>query len=103
MTLSKRDLSKLKASADQAAALLRSLGNERRLLILCTLIGAGESSAGDLAAAVELSPSAASQHLARMREEGLVETRREAQSVLYRIADPNLERLVALLKDIYCS
>ncbi len=103
MVLSKRDLTKMKASAGEAAALLRSLGNDRRLLILCTLIGSGEASAGELAEAVELSPSAASQHLARMREEGLVESRREAQSVFYRIADPNLEKIVALLKDIYCS
>jgi DNA-binding transcriptional ArsR family regulator len=103
MSLSKRDLLKMKASADQASALLRSLGNDRRLLILCTLMGAGESSAGELAQAVELSPSATSQHLARMREEGLLESRREAQSIIYRIADPKLERVVALLKDIYCS
>lgn len=103
MTLTKRDLTKMKARAGQAAALLRSLGNERRLLILCTLIGNGEASAGELAEAVELSPSAASQHLARMREEGLVESRREAQSVFYRIADPDLEKIIALLKDIYCS
>ena len=103
MTLTKRDLTKMKASADEAAALLRSLGNERRLLILCTLIGSEEASAGELAEAVGLSPSAASQHLARMREEGLLESRREAQSILYRLADPNLERLIAVLKDIYCS
>ncbi|PZN32897.1 MAG: transcriptional regulator [Proteobacteria bacterium] len=103
MSLTKRDLAKMKASAKEAAALLRSLGNERRLLILCTLIGAGESSAGELAQSVELSPSATSQHLARMREEGLLESRREAQSIFYRIADPDLERIVAVLKDIYCS
>jgi DNA-binding transcriptional ArsR family regulator len=102
MALTKRDLAKIHAGAGEAAAILRSLGNERRLLILCTLIGNGESSAGELAAAVGLSPSAASQHLARMREDGLLESRREAQSVLYRIADPNLESLVKLLKDLYC-
>jgi DNA-binding transcriptional ArsR family regulator len=102
MALSKRDLAKMKASADQVATLLRSLGNERRLLILCTLISGEECSAGELAEAVELSPSAASQHLARMKEEGLLESRRDAQTVLYRVADPNLGRIVALLKDIYC-
>lgn len=103
MTLSKRDLARMKANADQAVTMLRALGNERRLLILCTLIGSGESSAGELAEAVDLSASATSQHLTRMREEGLVESRREAQSIFYRIADPNLERMVALLRDIYCS
>jgi DNA-binding transcriptional ArsR family regulator len=103
MALSKRDLAKMKANAPQVATLLRALGNERRLLILCTVISAGECSAGELAEAVELSPSAASQHLARMKEEGLLESRRDAQTVLYRVADPNLSRIVGLLKDIYCK
>lgn len=102
MTLSKRDLNRMKANAEQAAAVLRSLGNSRRLLILCTLIGSGELSAGELAQAVDLSASATSQHLARMREDGLLSSRREAQSILYSIADPNLERLITVLKDIYC-
>lgn len=102
MSLSKRDLNRMKANAEQAAALLRSLGNARRLLILCTLIGSGELSAGELAQAVELSASATSQHLARMREEGLLDSRREAQSILYSIANPNLEQLITVLRDIYC-
>lgn len=102
MTLTRRDLNRMKANAEQAAAMLRALGNDRRLLILCTLIGSGELSAGELAQAVDLSASATSQHLTRMREEGLLESRREAQSVLYSIADPNLEKLITLLKDIYC-
>ena len=59
-------------------------------------------SVGDLADAVELSQSALSQHLAKMREEALVGTRREAQTVFYRIADPNAARVLALLKNIYC-
>ena len=57
---------------------------------------------GDLATAVGLSQSALSQHLARMREEGLVTTRREAQTIFYRIANENAQRLLILLKDIYC-
>ena len=103
VSLTTRDLVRMKANASRATALLRSLGNDKRLLILCTLIATRESSAGDLAAEVELSASATSQHLARMREEGLVETRREAQTVFYRIADPNLKRIITLLKDIYCN
>jgi len=51
---------------------------------------------------VGLSQSALSQHLARMREEGLVATRRDAQTIFYRIADDNAKRLLMLLKDIYC-
>lgn len=97
------DLSQLQANAGQAAAMLRALGNERRLMILCLLIDSGEMSAGELAAEVGISQSALSQHLAKMREEGLVDFRREAQSIHYRIADPNAKRLIALLKSIYCD
>jgi DNA-binding transcriptional ArsR family regulator len=103
MSLTKRDLARMEANVGEAAAVLRSLGNERRLLILCNLIGSGATSAGELAAAVGLSPSATSQHLSRMREEGLVESRREAQSVIYNVADPNLVSLIKLLKNHYCS
>jgi len=95
-------ISQLASRAGKAARLLKLLANENRLLILCRLVIAGEMSVGDLADAVELSQSALSQHLAKMREDGLVATRREAQTVFYRIADPNAERLLVLLKDIYC-
>ena len=95
-------IAELERKAGEAADLLKLLANEKRLLILCRLVIAGEMSVGDLAEAVELSQSALSQHLARMREDGLGATRREAQTVFYRIADPNAARLLALLKDIYC-
>ena len=88
--------------AGEAARLLKLLANENRLLILCRLVKARELSVNDLADAVGLSQSALSQHLAKMREEGLLATRREAQTVYYRIADPNAQRLLALLKGIYC-
>jgi DNA-binding transcriptional ArsR family regulator len=99
----KADLSSLQANAGQAAAMLRALGNERRLMILCLLIEGSEMSAGDLAQEVGISQSALSQHLAKMRAEGLVTFRREAQSIHYRIADPNVKRLITLLKNIYCD
>jgi ArsR family transcriptional regulator, virulence genes transcriptional regulator len=92
----------LERKAAEAAGLLKLLANENRLLILCRLAVAGEMSVGDLADAVDLSQSALSQHLAKMREDGLLATRREAQAVFYRIADPNAARLLALLKSIYC-
>jgi ArsR family transcriptional regulator len=97
------DLSSLAANAGQAAAMLRALANERRLMILCLLIQASEMSAGELAEAVGISQSALSQHLAKMREEGLVDFRREAQSSYYRIADPAVKRLITVLKNIYCD
>jgi DNA-binding transcriptional ArsR family regulator len=95
-------IAELERKAAEAAGMLKLLANENRLLILCRLALAGEMSVGDLADAVDLSQSALSQHLAKMREDGLLATRREAQTVFYRIADPNAARLLALLKNIYC-
>jgi DNA-binding transcriptional ArsR family regulator len=92
----------LERRAVEAARLLKLLANENRLLILCRLAAEREMPVGELAGAVGLSQSALSQHLARMREEGLVATRREAQTVHYRIADPDARRILALLKNIYC-
>ena len=96
------EMAELENKAAEAATLLKLLANENRLLILCRLALKGEMAVGDLAAAVGLSQSALSQHLARMREEGLVATRREAQTIFYRITNENAHRLLILLKDIYC-
>jgi DNA-binding transcriptional ArsR family regulator len=92
----------LEQKAHEAARLLRLIGNENRLLILCRLVAAWEMTAGELAAAVGLSPSALSQHLAKMREDDLVATRRSAQTIYYRISDPNARRLLGFLKTIFC-
>lgn len=92
----------LLAGAAEAAALLKAVGNPHRLLVLCLLIEREEMSVGALLEHVDLSQSALSQHLARMREEGMVAYRREAQTLYYRIADPRIERLIATLKDIFC-
>ena len=92
----------LKAKAGQVADLLRTLANDRRLLILCRLVECGEATVGQLADDVQLSQSALSQHLARMREEGLIVFRRESQSLWYRIADPRVEDLLATLHRLYC-
>jgi ArsR family transcriptional regulator len=59
-------------------------------------------SAGDLTEQVGLSQSALSQHLAKLREEALVATRKEAQTVFYRVCDPRAEQLLALLHDLFC-
>ena len=92
----------LKAKAGQVADVLRTLANDRRLLILCRLVECGEATVGELAEDVGLSQSAMSQHLARMREEGLVAFRRESQTLWYRIADPRVEDLLATLHRLYC-
>lgn len=96
------DIAILERKACEAAGLLRLIGNENRLLILCRLIAEKEMSVGDIAQAVGLSQSALSQHLARMRDEGIVAARRDGQTIHYRVADPNARRVIALLKDIYC-
>lgn len=96
------EIAAFERKAAEAAGMLKLLANENRLLILCQLAHSLELPVNDLVEAVGLSQSAMSQHLAKMREEGLLATRREAQTVFYRIADPNAARLLALLKDIYC-
>ena len=88
--------------AAEAAALLKALSNEHRLLILCHLISAGEQSVGDLLQRIDLSQSALSQHLARLREEELVGFRREAQTLFYRVTDERAEQVLMLLRDIFC-
>ena len=103
MSARKSDVASLQRNAGAAAAMLSALANERRLMILCLLIAEEELTAGRLAEEVELSQSACSQHLAKMREEGLVTFRREAQSIHYRIADQNVKRLITTLKSIYCD
>ena len=95
-------LRELEVRSAEAAQLLKLVANERRLLILCRLVVEKEMSVGALAEAVGLSQSALSQHLAKMRDEGLVATRRESQTVFYRIADANVLRLLKFLKRVYC-
>ena len=100
--LKKADMSRLAASAGEAAAMLRLLANEKRLLILCMLAVNGEAMVSDIAAEVDLGMSALSQHLAKLRDDGLVEARKEQQMVFYRIADPDAAKILKVLKDIYC-
>lgn len=96
------DFAQFEANAGRAEALLRDLGNARRLMILCQL-NDREMSVGDLQAAVGISQSALSQHLARLRASGIVTTRRSAQTIWYRIADPAALRLIATLAEIFCA
>ncbi|MDO8423458.1 MAG: metalloregulator ArsR/SmtB family transcription factor [Parvibaculum sp.] len=102
MQITKNDMAKLAASAGDAARMMRLLANEKRLLILCTLVMRKEANVGELAEEVELGMSALSQHLAKLREDGLVEARKEAQQVYYRISNPDAAKILKVLKDIYC-
>ncbi len=97
------DLTQLfREQAGQAVGLLKALANESRLLIMCYLIEAEEMSVGELVEKVALSQSALSQHLGKLREEGLVATRRQSQTIYYRVSDPKAAQLLALLHDLFC-
>ena len=96
------ELSVFQGQATEAAAMLKLLSNESRLLILCHLVERGELTVGELVERIGLSQSALSQHLAKLREDGLVATRKEAQNVFYRVSDPRAEQILALLHDLFC-
>ena len=89
--------------AGDAAQLLKLLGNEKRLLILCFLAVRGEMTVGDMLEVIDLSPSALSQHLGKLRADGLVVYRRTAQTLHYRVVDPRALRVLQALKKIYCG
>jgi len=96
------DPGQMQAHIAEAAQLLKALGNEQRLHILCNLLE-GPLSVGELNQRLELSQSALSQHLALLRESGLVDTRREAQTIYYSLPDGPVIRVMALLQDVYCA
>ena len=96
-----RPLDLFQASAGQAANLLRALSNEKRLMILCQL-GDRELAVSQLLPVVGLSQSALSQHLAKLRDEGLVQTRRDGTAIFYRIADPAALKVIGVLAEIFC-
>ncbi len=99
--LSRFDLAVFEASAGRAAALLRLLSNEKRLMVLCQLAD-GEMSVGEIQSRVSLSQSALSQHLALLRDDGVVATRRESQTIFYRLADPAAMRVIETLAELFC-
>lgn len=90
------------AHADTASRLLKSIANAQRLRILC-LLAAGERNVGELNELLDLSQSALSQHLARLRDDGLVTTRREAQTIHYRLAEGPVRQIIKTLYGIYCA
>jgi DNA-binding transcriptional ArsR family regulator len=102
IALDKAEMQQLERNAESACTLLKAMSNERRLMILCQL-ATGESSVGDLERRVGLSQSALSQHLAVLRDKKLVATRREAQTIYYRLASREAEAIMATLWDLYCG
>lgn len=100
--MKKSQLVRLQESASLATTLLKSMSNSNRLLILCILIENPGTSSGELAQQSGLTPSATSQHLAKMKEDGLIESSRVAQRVNYFIKDDAVKKVVSTLKEIYC-
>ncbi len=92
----------MKENAARAAAFLKTLAHEGRLMILCHL-GDGEKSVGELENLLELRQAAVSQMLARLREEGLVSTRREGKAIYYSLRDGNTEQVIGLLYKLFCA
>jgi DNA-binding transcriptional ArsR family regulator len=92
----------MEAAADRASELLKSLANRHRLLILCQLVD-GERSVGDLASFLGARDSTVSQHLALLRKDGLVQTRREGQTIYYAISSAPAQRVLETLFAIYCA
>lgn len=96
------DIELLERNVREAAALLKTLGNDRRLMIVCEL-ASGEKSVGSLEERIGLTQSALSQHLARLRKDGIVRTRRDSQRIYYALADENVARMLSTLSDLYCE
>lgn len=98
----KADLEKMQAAADRASGMMKTLGHPGRLMILCNL-AEGERAVGELAEELDISQSSLSQHLARMRAEGLVKSRRESQTIYYRLADGEVRSVIKSLYRIFCA
>lgn len=96
------ELVDLQRNAQRASGLLKAMSNQHRLLILCQLLP-GEKSVGELERIIGLSQSALSQHLARLRRDDLVRTRRSAQTIYYSLAGHEAEAVIETLYGLYCN
>lgn len=91
----------MQANAAQASALLKSLSNPSRLLVLCALV-TREHTAGELEELTGISQSAISQHLARLRDDDMVDTRRDAQRIFYSLKNQAARAVLETLHGLYC-
>jgi DNA-binding transcriptional ArsR family regulator len=101
-TLSPAALGALRESAAKCCALLKAMAHEDRLLLLCQLIE-GEHNVGELEAAVGLHQPSLSQHLGVLREEGLVNARRDGKYVYYSLASIEVFSIMQTLSSLYCG
>lgn len=98
----KIEMEKMADAARSASGLLKLLANENRLMILCQLAD-GEKSVGELVGLIGLGQSPLSQHLSRLRQDGLVTTRRAGQSIYYSLDSEEAARVIHVLYEIYCA
>lgn len=96
------DLEKMHRSASDVSDLLKLLGHPDRLMVLCQL-KFGEQSVGELSRNLGIKQSPLSQHLARMRHEGVVTSRRDAQTMYYSITDDKIAQVIGVLYELYCT
>ena len=97
------DAALLEKNATEVATILKAAGNPKRLMVLCRLVQLGRATVNEIARSVDLSQSALSQHLAVMREEGLVTCTRDGQMMWYEIADRRIVTLLETLQSLYCE
>ena len=95
------NIEQIEKNVQKAAGLLKALSNERRLMIVCTLYK-GEKCVSELEQLSDLSQSALSQHLARLRRDGVVKTRRDAQTIYYSLDDSATEAVLHCLHALFC-
>jgi DNA-binding transcriptional ArsR family regulator len=100
--MTERHIKQMRKAAGEVSDFLKALGNENRLLVLCILLD-GEKNVSDINAEIDLSPSALSQHLAWLREAGLVKTRRVSQTIFYQLADKRVIEILMVLKKLFCN
>lgn len=95
-------LEQMQEAAGQASTLMKTLGHQGRLMVLCQL-ATGEKSVGELSELLDIQQSPLSQHLSRMRSEGLVDTRREAQTIYYSLKSDEAGKMIECLYGLYCA
>ncbi len=93
----------LEQNAAKVSDILKAIGNDKRILLLCKIVESGEIAAGSLVGVANLSQSAMSQHLSKLRQKGIITYRREGQTLLYRLADENIKELIITLHRLYCN
>ena len=96
------NIKEMQENADEAASLLKLIANPSRLLVLCALL-TREHTAGELEELVGLSQSAVSQHLAKLRHQNMVATRRDGQKIYYSLKNPRVKQVITTMHSIYCN